>query len=122
MDLMTSVRTCVKKYADFTGRAPRSELWWFALATAIASLILTVIDFSLFNGLAAEIGVLSSIFGLAVILPQLSVGARRLHDINRSGWWQLLILLPVIGWLVLLYFFVLKGTNGSNDFGTDPLA
>ena len=122
MDLMTSVRTCVKKYADFTGRAPRSELWWFALATAIASLMLTVIDFSLFNGLAAEIGVLSSIFGLAVILPQLSVGARRLHDINRSGWWQLLILLPVIGWLVLLYFFVLKGTNGSNDFGTDPLA
>lgn len=122
MDLMTSVRTCVKKYADFTGRAPRSELWWFALATAIASLILTVIDFSLFNGLAAEIGVLSTIFGLAVILPQSSVGARRLHDINRSGWWQLLILLPVIGWLVLLYFFVLKGTNGSNDFGTDPLA
>lgn len=121
MDFMTSINTCMSRYADFTGRARRSELWWFFLATTIGSGVLTVLDIALFSGLAEEIGVLSSLFGLAVLVPSIAVGARRLHDIDRSGWWQLLIFVPVIGWLVLLYFFVLKGTHGNNSFGPDPL-
>lgn len=121
MDFMTSVNTCISKFADFTGRAQRSELWWFFLATTIVSIILTILDTALFSGLAAQIGVLSTIFSLAVLIPSLSVGARRLHDVGRSGWWQLLILIPLLGWAVLLYFFATKGTDGDNAFGADPL-
>ena len=122
MDITTAVKTCFNKYADFTGRARRSELWWFFLAITVVSIILTFIDVSIFSGMAAEIGVLSTIFGLATLIPSLAVGARRLHDTNRSGWWQLLLLIPFLGWLVVIYFFIVKGDVGDNRFGADPKA
>lgn len=93
MNFQESIKTCFSKYTDFEGRAKRPEFWWFVLFTLIASLILGVIS-----------DALSGIFSLLVLLPSLAVGARRLHDIGKSGWWQLLWLIPVIGWIVLIYW------------------
>lgn len=122
MNFQTSVRTCIEKYADFSGRAARSEMWWFFLACFIIGVILTLIEISIFSGWMADWGLLSSIFSLATLLPSIAVTVRRLHDIDRTGWWALLILVPIIGWLILIYFNVLKGTDGDNQYGPDPLA
>ncbi len=70
--------------------------------------------------LQAGIGILSGIYSLLIILPNIALSVRRLHDTNRSGWWILLVLIPIIGFLVLLYFCVKNGTSGQNDFGYDP--
>lgn len=92
--------SCLKDhYADFNGRAKRTEFWMFILFNWIASLIVAVI------GWALGISVLSTIYGLAVLVPTLAVGARRLHDTGRSGWWWLICLVPLIGfiWLIVLW-------------------
>lgn len=120
MDFQTAIRTVLKdKYATFSGRAARSEYWGFALFSVIASSILTVIDTAIFG---SDFGVLGPIFSIAVLVPSIAVGVRRLHDLGRSGWWLLIILIPLIGILILLYFFVQKGTDGPNEHGPDPLA
>jgi len=90
-----SISTCFSKYATFDGRATRSEYWWFALFTFLVSVIL---------GMISETA--SGVFSLAVLLPSLAVGARRLHDTDRSGWFLLLWLLPIVGWIVVLFFAV----------------
>ncbi|MDF1608745.1 DUF805 domain-containing protein [Hoeflea sp. YIM 152468] len=117
MDFQTAVRTCFQKYATVEGRARRSEYWWFFLFAFVANVILSLIDGVLFGNAQ----VLSGIFGLAILLPSIAVGARRLHDTDRSAWWLLLILIPLIGFLVLLWWFVHKGTDGANQYGPDPL-
>ncbi|OBW93777.1 membrane protein [Gallibacterium genomosp. 3] len=111
----------IKKYAVFQGRARRKEFWMFVLFNILFSFILGVVDalIGTYNW-QSDTGLLSSIYSLFVILPNLAVTTRRLHDINRSGWWQLLYFIPIIGWLVLLYFFVSKGNIGANRFGEDP--
>ena len=114
MDFMTSVKTCFRKYADFSGRARRSELWWFALFCFAISVVLGLLD--------GGSGLLSGLWSLAILLPSLAVGARRLHDTDRSGWWLLIAFIPLIGFLVLLYFYVSQGTTGPNRFGPDPRA
>lgn len=116
MDIQTSIRTCFQKYADFSGRAQRSEFWWFALFSFVTSLILQAVD------LAIGLPILGSLFALAVLLPSIAVGVRRLHDRDMVGWWYLLIFVPVVGALILLVIFCLKGTTGPNRFGPDPLA
>jgi uncharacterized membrane protein YhaH (DUF805 family) len=98
MTFVESISTCFNKYATFEGRAPRSEYWWFVLFTWLVSLATGMINETL-----------SGLFSLAVLLPSLAVGARRLHDIDKSGWFLLLWLIPIIGWLVLLYWFVQEG-------------
>jgi uncharacterized membrane protein YhaH (DUF805 family) len=90
VDFMTAVRTCLQKYAVFTGRARRAEYWWFALALFLISAVLTVVDIAMFDGVVEDIGVFSTIFGFATMIPSFAVGARRLHDIDRTGWYQLL--------------------------------
>ncbi len=112
MDFQTSIKTCFQKYADFTGRARRSELWWFVLFTVAVNFVLQLV------GLEA----LAGLFALAVLIPSIAVGVRRLHDLDRTGWWYLLVLLPVIGWLVLIFFYIQPGTTGENRFGPDPMA
>lgn len=104
----------LKKYAVFAGRARRMEFWMFLLINFIVSIILTCID--IFVGTA----VLGMIYSLAVLIPSLAVTVRRLHDIDRTGWWVLIALVPVIGAIVLLVFAVLDGTPGSNRFGDNP--
>ncbi len=114
MTMQESVRTVLSNYATFTGRASRTEFWWWVLAVFLASLVLGAIEGSLFgNGH----GILSGIFSLAVILPNLAVGARRLHDSDRTGWWLLLSLIPILGTLVLIYFLVQPSSPGTNRFG-----
>jgi uncharacterized membrane protein YhaH (DUF805 family) len=110
-----------KKYATFAGRARRSEYWYFMLFYFLAVVLLTVID--VFTGMYNEeagIGLLSALFMIATILPSLAVTVRRLHDTDRSGWWVLLNLIPVIGVLVVLVFTVLDSQPGANRFGPNP--
>jgi len=124
MNLKTSVTTVLGKYATFTGRATRSEYWWYILAFALLGAVLAVIEGSLiapmlgFEPFAEEAGQpLRMLAGLALFLPTLTVTVRRLHDVDRSGWWYLLSLIPVIGILVLLYWYIQPGTEGPNQFG-----
>ena len=103
----------LKKYADFTGRARRKEYWLFYLLVIVAYIVAMTLDGVLGMGsmLAGYYGPLTGLLGLALIVPGLAVGARRLHDTDRSGWWLLIGLIPFVGGLVLLYFFVIEGTR-----------
>ena len=119
MDFQTAVRTVLSKYVDFKGRAPRSEYWWWVLAVIVVNIILNIIDNIIFGPTMQPI---SALFSLAILLPSIAVGIRRLHDLDRTGWWLLVSFIPIIGALILIYFFVQKGTDGENRFGPDPLA
>lgn len=123
----------LKQYVDFSGRARRTEYWMFTLFNTIILIVLGFIDRALgfgsfssstSNGVAfsAGIGLLGGLYSLAVLLPSLGVSVRRLHDTNRSGWWLLIGLIPLVGAIVLLVFFVLEGTRGPNRHGVDPKA
>ena len=117
MDFQTSVKTCFNKYATFSGRASRSEYWFFYLFTIIASIITWVIDTMLLDYGADDTGAISLIFQIIIILPGLAVGARRLHDIGKSGWWQLLVL-TLIGIILLIVWFATIGSSKKNNYGT----
>lgn len=121
MKFKEAVQTCLKeKYVDFNGRARRSEYWWFALFGWILTIVLSILDSLIFNA-ASGYGILASLGGLAIFLPALGVGVRRLHDMDKSGWWLLLSFIPLIGFIILLFWFVQPGTRGQNRFGADPL-
>lgn len=101
MNFVDAVKVCFVKYAVSHGCASRAEFWWWFLFVVIASLALQVIGTNL-----------SAAFSIATLLPSIAVGARRLHDIDRSGWWQLLYFFPLVGWIVLLIFWA-EGTKPS---------
>ncbi len=111
----------LKKYAVFSGRARRKEYWFFVLFNLIISLVLTFID-SAFGTLNEETGygLLSGVYSLAVLIPSLAVAVRRLHDTGRTGWWLLIGLIPLIGLIVLLIFFVQDSKPGDNEYGPNP--
>ena len=123
MDFWQAIVSGFKNYVVFGGRSSRSEYWDWVLALWIGGIITAIIDYAAFGtGFGAiDYGPVNSIFSVATILPTLAVGIRRLHDIDRTGWWML-ILLTLIGTLVLLYWACLRGTPGANRFGPDPLA
>jgi uncharacterized membrane protein YhaH (DUF805 family) len=104
-------------YVNFSDRACRSEYWYWVLFVIISQFASGVIDSWIVGAF-----VLERIVFLATILPTLSVGVRRLHDLDRSGWWWLLDLVPLVGWIILLIWFCTKGTDGPNRFGGDRLA
>lgn len=110
----------LKNYVGFGGRARRKEYWMFFLFTVIVSVVLGLIDGLM--GLMTEsgIGTLGLLYALAVLLPSIAVGVRRLHDIDKSGWWLLIALIPLIGGIVLLVFSLMEGSRGDNRFGPDP--
>lgn len=115
----------LKKYAVFSGRARRAEFWYFFLISAIISIFLTLIDE--FMGLKFELrgenlGFLSTLYYIAVLIPYLAVIFRRLHDTGRSGWWILIFFIPIVGVIVAVVFLASKGTEGDNRFGPDPKA
>ena len=121
MSFTQAIQTCLKeKYFDFKGRAPRSEYWWFALFGWAMMIILSILDDLIFNT-ASGYGFLTTIWGLLILLPSIGVGIRRLHDLDKSGWWLLISLIPIIGFFILVFFFVKQGTRGQNRFGVDPL-
>ena len=99
-----------KRYTDFSGRASRQQYWMFILFVMIISFVLALIDTLL--GMIA----LYAIFNLIIFIPSLSIAARRLHDTGRSGWWQLIILLPIIGIIVLLVFLI-QDSHDDNEYG-----
>jgi uncharacterized membrane protein YhaH (DUF805 family) len=111
----------LKKYLVFEGRARRKEYWYFVLFNILAGITLGIID-NVTGTLNPEtgMGLLSGLYSLAVLIPTIAVSIRRLHDTDRSGWWLLIALIPLIGGLVLLVFFVLDGTPGTNQYGPNP--
>jgi len=130
MNLQQSVRTCLRKYVTFSGRAQRSEYWWFILFVVTVNFALTLLDSALFgsvetygSGFSAttDTPVFSGIFNLLVLLPTVSAVVRRLHDVNRSVWWYLIVLIPLIGAIMMLVWLASKGTVGQNRFGPDPM-
>ena len=107
--------SALKRYYDFEGRAHRQEYWmFFAINLAIAMTI------SIVERVIGIAGYLSLLYALAVLCPALGVGVRRLHDTNRSGWWQLLVLLPLVGWIILIVFCAQPSQEGDNRFGPVP--
>lgn len=136
MNFKDAVRTCVKeKYATFQGRASRSEFWWFNLFVWIVAFPLGIIGFAFidFNTgepstLSIVFFILAGVFWLAMFIPLISATVRRFHDRNLSGWWYLLIIaasmIPVVGWMASvaqIVICVMKGNDGDNRFGPDPL-
>ena len=117
MDFKQALETCLrKKYADFSGRASRSEYWWFTLGMVIVNVVIQVIA-----NISPTVGMLLAVvFFLAVIVPGLAVAVRRLHDTGKSGWWLLLCLIPLIGGIVILIFCVLPSDPKSNTYGEAP--
>ena len=111
-DFQQAIRICFAKYATFSGRATRPEYWWFYLFTFLVTQGLALIETVL-----GSVGVLSGLAGLALVVPTLAAGTRRLHDTDRSGWWQLLWFVPLVGCLVVFVLVGQRGTEGANRFG-----
>lgn len=111
----------LKNYAGFSGRARRKEYWMFVLINMIIAFALGLLDGLLgFYDSQAGIGLLSGLYMLGIVIPSLAVAVRRLHDTGRSGWWLLIVLVPLIGGLVLLVFLVLDSEPGTNQYGPNP--
>ena len=105
MTFFESIKTCFSKYADFNGRASLSEFWWWVLFVFLASSAASIVS-----------PALSGLFSLGVLLPNIAAGARRLHDTDRSGWLQLVAIIPVLGWILLIYWCV-QPSKDPNRFG-----
>lgn len=106
-----------QKYCKFSGRASRSEYWYFVLAYMVVAIVLAVLMAVTGSGLAVA---LYYLYGLGTLLPCLGLTVRRLHDINKAGGWIFISLVPIVGSLILLYFLILDGTLGANRFGERP--
>jgi len=106
-----AISLAFNNYVNFKGRATRAEFWWFFLFTTLLSLVTQIID------IFSSIGILNLISSLIVLIPSLSVGVRRLHDINKSGWWLLLWFAIIIGWIVLLIWHVRPSDKETNQYG-----
>lgn len=127
----------LRRYAQFSGRARPREYWMFVLFLILASIALAIIEsiVGLGGGETArtlgdgQVGFsyqhdgswLVGLFSLATFIPYLAVGIRRLYDTDRSGWWTLIIFFPFVGGIILLVFYIMSGTRGSNRFGPDPV-
>ena len=119
MSFPDAVKVCLSKYADFSGRARRSEFWFFFLFTVLVGIVASIIDAILGTKNGSGTGLVESIANLALILPGLAVGARRLHDTGRSAWWLLLWLAICVGWIVLIVFYCLD-SKPDNQYGPSP--
>lgn len=123
MSFGAAVASCMRNYVTFSGRAPRAEFWWFLLLTFVVQIVLSVL-----SGAAPPVMVIYVIAMLVLFLPSLAVYVRRLHDIDRSGWWvlimliMLIMLIPLINMIMVLVWYTRKGAQGDNRFGPDPLA
>jgi uncharacterized membrane protein YhaH (DUF805 family) len=107
----------LKKYAEFNGRARRTEYWMFVLFNLLAYVVLGIVERIIHVQM-----ILTTIYSLAVLVPALAVSVRRLHDTNRSGWWLLVALIPLVGAIVLLVFGVQEGQASQNQYGPNPKA
>lgn len=110
MNLLESVSSVYRQYFGFSGRACRSEYWWFALFNSVVALILSI-----------AVPILYFIFVIGTIAPALGVLVRRLHDTGRTGWWALIMFVPIIGAIGLLIFAISEGESGDNRYGPNPI-
>ncbi|MEM1316286.1 MAG: DUF805 domain-containing protein [Pseudomonadota bacterium] len=116
MNFVDAVRTCFDKYVTFSGRATRPEYWYFVLFAVLAQLVGGTIDGLLF-GFDEDAGrPIAALISLGLLLPGVSVAVRRLHDIGRPGWWLFLGLVPIVGFLVLVYFYIQPSQEGANEY------
>jgi uncharacterized membrane protein YhaH (DUF805 family) len=115
MSFTEAIKDGFDHYVKFDGRASRPAYWWWFLFAVLVAIAANLIDIAVFDG-----PVLRSLTGLALFLPGLSVSIRRLHDTNRSGWWVLIGLIPIIGWIVLLVFYLQASDPTENRFGPPP--
>ncbi len=128
MGFSEAIQSGFQNYVNFQGRSGRGAYWWWALFTLIVSVITGFIDRGLGSGLVttpgaagvsgATVGIVTSIASLILFLPSLAVLVRRLHDTDRSGWWVLINVIPVIGWIVMLFFLLQPGSLGLNRYGS----
>ena len=122
MNMKEAVVSVLTNWNNFSGRACRSEFWYFVLATFLVSMIISIIEIA--TGMvdieSAEMGILSLIFTLLLFVPSLSVTARRLQDRGWSGWWQLLYL-TIVGILVIIVLNILPAQEDENKWGRNPL-
>jgi uncharacterized membrane protein YhaH (DUF805 family) len=111
MTFTQSVNYCLTNYFKVSGRGGRSEYWWFMLTAFVASMVAALAD--------AVVGhrFFNPLLSLGLFIPEITAGTRRLHDRNRSGWWQLIVLVPLIGFIVLIFWFIGEGTPGPNRYG-----
>jgi len=114
MSFGQAVSTCFSKYVTFGGRAGRPEYWYWVLFTVVASMVLAIVD------LALPYNVLQLAFDVATFLPSVAVLIRRLHDVDRSGWWWLIVMIPIIGWILLIVWLCQRGMDRPNRFGSAP--
>ena len=105
----------LKKYAVFSGRARRKEYWMFFLFNLIILFVIGLVE-----GFAGSPGIVGMLYSLGVLIPGIAVSVRRLHDTDRSGWWILIGLVPLIGAIVLLVFMVLDSKPDENQYGPNP--
>ena len=121
MNFKEAIISGFQHYVGFEGRAARSEYWYWVLFIVLLSIVALLIDLTMFGFNTTGVNPISSIVSLATLLPNVAVSVRRLHDIDRSGWWVLLVLIPLIGGIVLLVWACMRGTVGMNRFGSDPI-
>jgi uncharacterized membrane protein YhaH (DUF805 family) len=119
MGFTDAVRICLQKYADFSGRGRRSEYWYFALFNLLVAIAAGILDAILGTDFDTGSGVIGLLASLALLLPGLAAGVRRLHDTSRSGWWILIGLIPIIGWIILIVFYV-QDSHPDNQYGPNP--
>ena len=112
MNFMTAISTCFKKYATFSGRARRSEYWYFFLFCMLVSAALGLIFKSQ--------SMISTLFTLATMVPSLAVSWRRMHDIGKAGAWSLIVLIPVVGLIIFLIWVCKNSEEGENEYGENP--
>ncbi len=128
MDFLTAVKTVFSNYVTVSGRAQRSQYWFWVLFSFLGGIVFGIVDRAVFHAgydPATHVntaGPIGMIFSVVTLLPSICVGVRRLHDLDKSGWWMLINLIPVAGWIVFLFWACTKGTSGSNRFGPDPLS
>lgn len=129
MTFVDAVKSAYQNYVTFTGRATRSEFWFWVLFQFLMNLVIGLIfggghmvmgDGAM--GMRYEGGLVANLWGLANFLPALAVAVRRLHDVDKSGWWMLIFLIPLVGWIILIVWYATKGTPGANRFGPEQPA
>ncbi|PWC37392.1 DUF805 domain-containing protein [Azospirillum sp. TSO35-2] len=120
MGFVDAVKSVFSQYVGLSGRAARSEYWYWVLFTVLVSIATVILDLALFPD--NDVSPLNSIANLVFLLPGWAVSVRRLHDLDRSGWWLLIVLVPLIGWIVLFVWAATKGDATENRFGPPPLA
>lgn len=120
VSFVEAVKSGFRNYANFSGRARRSEYWYWVLFTVLGTLVLSIIGGMIFHTEDGGVNILQSIFSLATLVPGLSISWRRLHDIGKSGGWYFLALIPLVGSIILLIWYCKDGEPGDNQYGPSP--